>query len=742
VTPDTSTTATPDARSEPGPEAQVGDSTARRTRRRRRPSGAPPPLPRHIGTSGKLWLVASIALIVWSVITFVTEWGREVTNRADALVLRQIVRVRTDWLTDVMKAIDRAGSGWSVTGVFAAVIVALIVLKRWRHLFTFLGSFFALAVFGGLLYEAATRPRPYDVTIIGRWTGYSFPAAPAAVLATAALTITYTLVVPGRPRQMAKLVCAVVVGLFVVADLYLAIYHPFDILVGLSLAAAVTVNAYRVFTPNEVFPVTYRRGKTAHLDVGGRRGEAIRQAVQDQLGLIVRDIKPFGLEGSGGSTPLRLRVEGDPDTYLFAKLYSMTHVRADRWYKFGRTILYGRLEDEARFHSVRRLVQYEDYNLRLMRDAGVPTATPYGIVELTPEREYLLVTEFLEGAVEIGDATIDDAVIDEGLLLVRKLWNVGLAHRDIKPANLLVRDGHILVIDVAFAQAHPSPWRQAIDLANMMLVLAVRSDADRVYQRALQFFTPDEIAEAFAAARGIASPTQLRTAMKKDGRDLLAQFRAMAPARPPISLQRWNLRRVTLTIGLIAGLTVGAIVAGSATYDVLSPARDISLSEHPNCGTDNTMILMAQSVPSATTVPCLAALPAGWEFGGIDIDHNRGKFWLDSDEGGNRAVEATLLPPDQCDVDNATEVPSDEVGLRRFERVDQLPPAARGTRYYLFEGGCVTYEFDFDGEVTASLLFDADSALAFEPRAELVDEVDDRFGLRLCGAGVSCPGGS
>ena len=72
----------------------------------------------------------------------------------------------------------------------------------------------------------------------------------------------------------------------------------------------------------------------------------------------------------------------------------MSHVRADRWYKLGRTLLYGRLEDEAPFQSVRRLVQYEDYALRLLQDVGIRSATPYGIVEMTPEREYLLVAEF------------------------------------------------------------------------------------------------------------------------------------------------------------------------------------------------------------------------------------------------------------------------------------------------------------------------------------------------------------
>src|SRR5512132_31202 len=186
----------------------------------------------------------------------------------------------------------------------------------------------------------------------------------------------------------------------------------------------------------------------------------------------------------------------------------MNHVRADRWYKLGRTILYGRLEDERPFQSVRRLVQYEDYALRVMRDAGVLTAGALGVVELTPEREYLLVTGFFDGAVEIGEAEVDDQLIDEGLALVRRLWNNGLAHRDIKPANLMVTtDGHLALIDLAFTQVRPSPWREAVDLANMMLVLGVRTDAERVYRRALAYFTPDEIAEAFAAARGVASPT-------------------------------------------------------------------------------------------------------------------------------------------------------------------------------------------------------------------------------------------
>ena len=334
---------------------------------------------------------------------------------------------------------------------------------------------------------------------------------------------------------------------------------------------AIGLIAFRWFTPNDVFPVSYGRGKSAHLDVEGVRGRAIVQAVHEQLGLSVLEVKPVGLEGSGGSTPLRMRIaatEDEPEHYVFAKLYAKNHVRADRWYKLGRTILYGALEDETPFQSVRRFVEYEDYTLRLMYDEGLPAPKPYGIVEITPEREYMIVMEFFEGAVEIGDAEIDDGVVDQGIRLIRHLWDAGLAHRDVKPANLMVRDGELKLIDVFFVQVRPSPWRQAVDLANMMLVLGLRTDAERVYASALRSFSPQEIGEAFAAARGVASPTQLRSSLKRDGRDLLAQFRTARARLPPVSIQRWSARRVVLTIEMAfaAFLVVGFLISNWTVF--------------------------------------------------------------------------------------------------------------------------------------------------------------------------------
>ena len=143
--------------------------------------------------------MASALLLFWVVAVAEWAWARRVTDRFDADVLRQIARARTGWLTNVMSGVQRMGSGWWVTAVAVGLVVALLVFKRWRHLFTLVGSIMLIEVIGGLVYEAFSRPRPFDVSIIGRWGGFSMPAAPVAVVAVIGIGIIYCLVVAGRP---------------------------------------------------------------------------------------------------------------------------------------------------------------------------------------------------------------------------------------------------------------------------------------------------------------------------------------------------------------------------------------------------------------------------------------------------------------------------------------------------------------------------------------------------------------
>jgi tRNA A-37 threonylcarbamoyl transferase component Bud32/membrane-associated phospholipid phosphatase len=549
-----------------GTVARPAPPALRRVRRRRRPSGEPPPLPRHLAKSGTWWLAASGGVIVaW--ITVAVTGSAWVFDVVDTRVLQAFAQVRSAPLTRVALAAGALATPVAVYALWVANFVVLLVVRRFRHLFVWIGAALVVVNIGSNSLSALHRPRPYEVELLGRWAGYSMPSLPITVLSAFLVCTLYSLVPAGRYRTAGKWVICGILAVTALSRLYLAQDHPTDIIAGAILGVSVPLAAFRLLTPNDVYPVRYRRGRTAHLDITGLRGEAIVRALHDQLGLLVTSVAHFNLAGSGGSTPLKIGVtsENGAEDSVFGKLYAATHVRSDRWYKLGRTLLYGRLEDEQPYHSVRRLVQYEDYVLHLMNDAGVPVPRPLGIVEITPEREYLLVTDFVRGAAEIGEAEVDDAIIDQGLSVIRRMWEVGLAHRDIKPANLLVREGRLVVIDTAFAEVRPSPWRQAVDLANMMLVLALRTSPGQVYQRAVRQFTDEEIAEAFAATRGLTMPTQLRRMLRQQGRDVHAEFLGLLPYRlPPVRIQRWSWRRVGLTVAtLLAALLAAAILAGS-----------------------------------------------------------------------------------------------------------------------------------------------------------------------------------
>jgi hypothetical protein len=187
-----------------------------------------------------------------------------------------------------------------------------------------------------------------------------------------------------------------------------------------------------------------------------------------------------------------------------------------------------------------------------------------------------------------------------------------------------------------------------------------------------------------------------------------------------------RLRRVALSIGLglsLLGLGGCRAEAGYAT--------------EANCPVEKSefFVLMAQSVPSATMLPCIRALPAGWTYGGSDVHSSSARFWLDSDRAGFHAVEVLLAS--SCSVAGALDVTNStsEAGVRDYLREFALHPYS-ADRYFTFPGGCVTYRYRFGGTADPVLALEADEALTFGPRAAVVAKVQRSLGLTLCGAGA------
>ncbi len=690
-------------------------------RRRRRPSGERAPLPYSIDRRSRVLLAVAIVLaVLWVLVTNALgqDWW---LPRLDASLLDALVELRSTFVVNVAEALnDVQQLPWPylLTG---ALILALLLTRRIRRIVLFGGALLVTMLVTIACEGLLQLPRPYDVEILGRWSGYGgFPVGRSYV--TCVLVVAVLSLVPaGRSRHVAGGLVAALVVAMVLAGGVLGTGYPIAGFIGAGLAAAITLLIFWIFAPDESFPVTYgRTGNSAHLDLSGARGEAIKSAVARQLGFEVLDIKPFGLSGSAGSSPMKVTVAGDPPHGVFAKLFAQQHLRSDRIYKIMRSLLYGRLEDERRFLTVKRLAQNEDYLMRVFRDAGAPVVESYGVVELTPEREYLLVTDFSEGSREIGDAetVVDDDVIDQGLRAIRELWDGGLAHRDVKPANYLVRDGKLIMIDLGFAEVRPSPWRQAVDLANMMLILGLKADAPRVYQAALAYFTPDEIAEAFAATQGLTVPTQLQAYLKADGRDLIGEFRALAPSRAPVSIQRWSVRRIGLLVALVMAILGTLLVAALVFF-----GTDPSGVAAPECRASTSVLLFGQAVPQAASVPCLRAEPSGWGEVTTTVGDGGGKVSVSTPNGGH----LTLDFGDTCSAGGAPRPDITVAGAPAT--VFELPPSD-GARVFAIpvEGACTSITVDVPPDVAEREISTFFDVLELVPRAELDAAVAERTG--------------
>ena len=201
--------------------------------------------------------------------------------------------------------------------------------------------------------------------------GTGFPARPIVAIGLVVTGVVFTLAPPGVWRSRLTIVGYGVIVVYTVARVYLGVDHPSDGLCALALGSALPVAVFRLTTPGDVFPVTYGRGVRAHLGWTATRFVAInrRWANSGLSRHVTRTLRSRRLRGFDATAPHLPFGNPVNETTLFAKLYALSHLRSDRWYKFTRTIVYGRLEDEKPFSTVRRLAEYEDHMLRLMRDA-------------------------------------------------------------------------------------------------------------------------------------------------------------------------------------------------------------------------------------------------------------------------------------------------------------------------------------------------------------------------------------
>jgi hypothetical protein len=171
------------------------------------PTGEAPPLPYHLQTSGVRWLIAAVVLVALTITVFargLRGLAVDVTVADDAVV-RWLADLQAPGLVGLFRALAAISSWWVLNGLLAGLLVALLVLRRFRQLIVVV----ILAQLLSLIVEAwvgplAQRPRPFGVVIGAGWGGWALPSVQITFLAAGLVMSLYTLVPEGRWRNTGK----------------------------------------------------------------------------------------------------------------------------------------------------------------------------------------------------------------------------------------------------------------------------------------------------------------------------------------------------------------------------------------------------------------------------------------------------------------------------------------------------------------------------------------------------------
>ena len=206
------------------PVARPAPPAIQRVRRRRRPSGEPPPLPRHLNASGKWWLGAQRARR--GRLDRRRRHGQRHRLRRGRHPGAAGDRRRPHPVADPRRGGRRGprhrdgpprplagqpGSCWSLSGDGGTCSSGSASASSW-------------STSAPRMASTLQRPRPYEVEILGPWAGFSMPSLPMTVLSAFLVSTVYAL--DPRRRGSGRSARWVIGGLLVVTGAVPALPGP------------------------------------------------------------------------------------------------------------------------------------------------------------------------------------------------------------------------------------------------------------------------------------------------------------------------------------------------------------------------------------------------------------------------------------------------------------------------------------------------------------------------------------
>jgi hypothetical protein len=191
----------------------------------------------------------------------------------------------------------------------------------------------------------------------------------------------------------------------------------------------------------------------------------------------------------------------------------------------------------------------------------------------------------------------------------------------------------------------------------------------------------------------------------------------MRRERPRRPAQR-RASRVSAAAAAAALAAVGTLTGCALSQDTV-----------PRCGDFQRLAIIAQSVPTASYVPCILQLPQGWSTSAFDPHRGGTRFLLESDRAPGRPVRVELRS--RCAIAGDSPEPPRAEGVLTYMRPRSTSPDYAGALFDVFPGGCVTYRFDFIRGPHIALMDQWQSAVGLYPRQQLRLDLRKKLGVEL-----------
>ncbi len=178
-------------------------------------------------------------------------------------------------------------------------------------------------------------------------------------------------------------------------------------------------------------------------------------------------------------------------------------------------------------------------------------------------------------------------------------------------------------------------------------------------------------------------------------------------------------------LALLTALLLATGGCGSGVYlgpDGSDPATRPLRCDQPADEPSGMLVLLAQSVPGASAVPCLTDDVPDWLVTVFEVGNGRARIEF-TDRYGRDDDSATVELTADCDIGDAREVTSRFPGIRRFLRQVNRENGYGDRIWWVYDGACTSVRFNLTGAGAILRGGEISGALGFVDRADLDGQI-------------------